>query len=323
MCAPLAPPLRAQLALGLVLALAAASVAAARQQALPAAPGASAAPTAQTAPRAPRTAAADGTDTEGESEDGTRFVDLQIAPSRQQTPVWCWVAVGEMVFGHLGVPAVNNNMQCGIVGALALATNHAACARDCRRCNFPAGDAKSVMGMLVDYPRRAAALTGQRAPRVFTTLAGPLPPAELQAELDAGRPLVVGINPDTRPVAFGASQHVALIVGYATRGERLLLIVNDPFPFSPSTWPDPYLRAGGRAGDAPGRYLIDFDAFARGLGWAETFLLRVDGQHGVTGRRCFAGAPGGQATACPAPPLAATGEACVCGASRGVVADAP
>jgi hypothetical protein len=265
-----------------------------------------------------------GTDT-GTDTDITaapvRFIDLQIPPARQQTPVWCWLAVGEMVFAHFGVPAVNQNFQCGVIGALSLATNQEACARDCRRCVFPGGEAQRVMGMLVDYPRRAAALLGQESPRLFVSLTGPLQRDELLAELDARRPVIVGINPDARPQAFGASQHLALIVGYAQQGGRLLLIVNDPFPFSPTGWPDPYLRAGAQPGDSPGRYLVDHDVFVARLGWAETFLLRVEGRHPAATRRCFAGTPGGHSTACPAPPLAAPGTPCRCGAARGVVAD--
>src|SRR5689334_6854940 len=45
---------------------------------------------------------------------------LVVAPVQQETEVWCWLAVGEMVFRYYGLPSVNGfgDYQCGIVGAL-------------------------------------------------------------------------------------------------------------------------------------------------------------------------------------------------------------
>jgi hypothetical protein len=41
---------------------------------------------------------------------------LEIFPVCQQTPVWCWAAVGEMVFRYYDVPTINTRCgyQCGI-----------------------------------------------------------------------------------------------------------------------------------------------------------------------------------------------------------------
>jgi hypothetical protein len=246
-------------------------------------------------------------------------VDLGIAPVLQATPVWCWLAVGEMVFRRFDVPAVNGHYQCGVIGAMSLASNKAQCAEDCRLCSFPAGDASTLMGMFVDYPRRAAILSGQRAPRLFVTHADALSPRELRRELDAGRPVVAGINPQGAPAAFAASAHVSLITGYAQRADKLVLLVNDPFPFSPTTWPDPYLQSGAQRLRA-GQYAVDYDTYARAMGWVESFLVRVDGSHEAAGLQCFASTPLAQSR-CPAPPLARPGDRCACGPGVGVVVD--
>ena len=246
-------------------------------------------------------------------------VDLGIAPVQQATPVWCWLAVGEMLFRKFNVPAVNGHYQCGVIGAMSIASNQAQCSQDCRLCSFPAGDASTLMGMLIDYPRRAALLSGQRAPRLFVTHDDALSPRELRHELDQGRPVVAGINPQGAPAAFAASAHVALITGYADVGGQLVLLVNDPFPFSPSTWPDPYVLVGARL-LRPGQYAVPYETYTRQMGWVESFALRVDGTHQPATLQCFASTPLAQQH-CPAPPLAQPGSACSCGVAHGVVVD--
>ncbi len=245
---------------------------------------------------------------------------LPIAPVTQATPVWCWLAVGEMVFRHYGVPAVNDSFQCGVIGAISVGTATEACAKDCARCAIAGGDATTVLSMLTEYPRRAALLKKVESPRVFVSHANPLTVDELRRELDGDRPVVVGINPDGRSEAFGASAHVALVVGYENSGrDGLRLIVNDPFPFSAKTWPDPYLKAGATL-VAPGRYLVDVALLAGQLGWAESFLVRADGWHHVVTRYCLASTPLAPST-CPAGPLDAPKTPCRCGIASGVVVD--
>jgi hypothetical protein len=246
-------------------------------------------------------------------------VDLGIAPVQQATPVWCWLAVGEMLFRKFDVPAVNGHYQCGVIGAMSIASNQQQCAQDCRLCTFPAGDASTLMGMLIDYPRRAALLSGRRAPRLFVTHDDALLPRELRQELDAGRPVLAGINPQGMPAAFAASAHVALITGYSDAGGQLVLLVNDPFPFSPTTWPDPYLQAGARL-LRPGQYAVTYEAYTRQMGWIESFVVRVDGTHQPTSLQCFASTPLSELR-CTAPPLAKPGTACSCGMAKGVVVD--
>jgi hypothetical protein len=246
-------------------------------------------------------------------------VDLKIPPVQQATPVWCWLAIGEMVFRTFKVPSINEHFQCGIVGAVSIGTARDECARDCRRCNVPGGDATTVMGMLVEYPRRASMLTGTTVPRLFVAHTQALSPDEVKRELDAGRPIVAGINPNARPDIFGASAHVALIVGYRVVDGTLWLLVNDPFPFSPALWPDPYIAVGARLLE-PGRYGVPYRTYTEQMGWVESFLVRKDGVHVTSPLRCMASTPLTETT-CLAPPQAKPGQPCGCGIARGVVVD--
>ncbi len=246
-------------------------------------------------------------------------VDLGIAPVTQATPVWCWLAVGEMVFRAFGVPALNDHFQCGVMGAIAIGTARDDCARDCRRCTVPGGDATTVMGMFIEYPRRASLLQGRNVPRLFASHTQTLSEAALRQELDGGRPVVAGINPSGRPGAFAASAHVALIVGYRVIDGALWLLVNDPYPFSPKDWPDPYLAVGARRLE-PGRYGVTYQSFVGDLGWAESFLVRRDGEHVSSPLRCMASSPLTKTT-CPASPSAQPGAPCHCGMATGVVVD--
>ena len=198
---------------------------------------------------------------------------LPIAPVIQQTHVWCWVAVGEMIFRHAGVRGVNpvGNYQCGIVGLLAAGTPANACASQCERCAVPAGSAAAIRDMLEDYPRRVAAVTGRPAPRIRAhVVRRALIPGEVVDEIDRARPIVAGISPAGRPQ--GGSAHVALIVGYEAGGATL--IVNDPYPFP--GFQNPYFAAGGAPTDRPGAYRIPYHAFQRGLDWAESFTVRIE-----------------------------------------------
>lgn len=203
---------------------------------------------------------------------------LPIAPKFQQTPVWCWLAVGEMVFNHFAVPEVNPNFQCGIVAADSIATNMEMCSRDCSLCNVPVGTSREFAGMLVDYPRRAAALTGRKTPRVFAAISGVLGIDAIVGEIDRGSPVVAGISPGGVSGTFQTSAHVALIIGYdlSTDANKPRLRVNDPFPFPEAA--NPYLAAGATS-PAAGSYSIPYETFKHALGWTESFLVRVQGEH--------------------------------------------
>lgn len=199
---------------------------------------------------------------------------LDIDPQMQRTRVWCWLAVGEMIFSHYGVPNLNpmGNFQCGIIGVVTLGTGYHACSMDCRRCEFPAGSAENMRYMLETYPVRARQLEGVGSTGIAVELrSSPLSKRSLVREIDAGNPVVAGINPSGRPPgAPPVSQHVALVVGYEDDGE--ILIVNDPYPFYVDGWHNPYLASGGEELE-PLQYRIAYSDFRHGLDWAESMTL--------------------------------------------------
>jgi hypothetical protein len=202
---------------------------------------------------------------------------LPIAPVVQQTQVWCWVAVGEMIFRYLGIPNVNpaGVYQCGIIGALAAdqyGMSHP-CTFDCTQCVVTAGTEVWVRAMLERYPVVVQTL-GLRAP----ALASQHEPTALQAdmlaaEIDGGYPVVAGISPYGS--SGGVSAHVALIVGYERdAGGGLVLKVNDPYPFD-MMGANPYVTAGGRRDEfGAGSYWIGYETFVTRLQWAESFRIR-------------------------------------------------
>ena len=196
--------------------------------------------------------------------------ELSISPVVQRTPVWCWVAVGEMVFEHFGIPNVNpvGEYQCGIIGSLA--GPYHPCWGDCTRCVVPAGNPQNITNMLSMYPRIAGQLTRQSIRGISSrrTLRA-LTMEQIKGELDNDRPIIAGVSPAgvTGPFA----QHVALIIGYEEdEDDRVTLIVNDPYPYQyAGNRADPYLLAGGQGGN--GQYRISYDSFRRRLAWSESF----------------------------------------------------
>ena len=195
--------------------------------------------------------------------------DLSIPPVVQRTPVWCWLAVGEMVFEHLGVPNVNpaGVYQCGIIGAIAGPMHP--CWQDCRLCNVPAGSPQGITNMLMQYPRIAGGITRQRIGGVRSThVRQALSPEDIQEEIDNDRPIIAGISPAGVRGPF--AQHVVLIVGYEESDNALFLTINDPYPYQfVGNQFDPYLRAGGAGRN--GQYRISYNNFRRGLAWSESF----------------------------------------------------
>lgn len=254
-------------------------------------------------------------------------VVLTIPPVYQQTPVWCWAAVGEMVFEHYGVGNINpaGNFQCGIIALL-----HPVCSANCFNCIVPAGSLATMRNMLTQYPEVAANITGVQARITTSVRRGPLSIQELKTEIDADRPIVAGISPSGYQPKAGVSEHVALVVGY--HGDRL--IVNDPFPFVSQYFAsDPYLRAGGqRVGR--GQYSISYDAFVERLQWREAIYRIACRGHG-----CGSGRGGASAGSYRLPmqsgrscctsvgrcgpfvglPAMAIGEACWCSTAMGPI----
>lgn len=228
---------------------------------------------------------------------------LDIDPVYQATPVWCWAAVGEMVFRYYGVRTINpaGHYQCGIVALL-----HPACDANCLNCVVPAGSLTTMNNMLTRYPPVAGQRTNTNARISTRTRSQSLTLAAVRAEIDAGRPIVAGISPSGYTNFSNVSEHVALIVGY----EDDDLIVNDPFPFTDRfIVANPYLSGGGTS-VAPGQYRIPYARFVSRLRWRET-IYRIACQ----GSDCVSNGSGdvGQA---PGPIAPALGRSCCTGAGK-------
>jgi hypothetical protein len=197
--------------------------------------------------------------------------DLSIPPVQQNTPEWCWLAVGEMVFRHYRIPNLNpaGIYQCGVVGALV----GGPCAADCRYCaNMPASNAVNLKRMITMYPDVARNyLRDRRIPRLGARIAmRALTAAEVRDEIDSDRPVIAGISPTG---SAGASpQHAVLIIGYRGDGDAMDVTVNDPYPYGSYS---PYQAAGGNGG--AGRYRIPYARFRNRLRWAES-LYEITGR---------------------------------------------
>jgi hypothetical protein len=190
--------------------------------------------------------------------------DLAIPPVQQNTPEWCWLAVGEMVFRHYGVPNLNpaGIYQCGVVGVMV----GGPCAADCRYCaNMPAYNVVNIRRMITEYPGVARNyLRDRRIPQLDARIAArALTAGEIREEIDADRPIIAGISPTGS--GRGSPQHAVLIVGYSGDRDGIELTVNDPYPYGRYS---PYQALGGNGG--AGRYRISYARFKSRLRWTES-----------------------------------------------------
>jgi hypothetical protein len=192
---------------------------------------------------------------------------LSIQPAVQQTPVWCWATSAEMVFRYYGLPNANpfGNYQCGIVAAYF----GGSCMFDCGLCQFPVGPMSNMHRVITGYGAflrsNLIASRDLSATLVFRALSD----QEIIEEIDAGRPIVVGIAPGGGFALPNASAHIAVIVGYDTSGGTMDVIVNDPYPFDLVTLQNPYVAAGGTRQQF-GRFRISVRALTLNLQWANT-----------------------------------------------------
>jgi hypothetical protein len=202
---------------------------------------------------------------------------LTIPPVFQETAVWCWAAVAEMVLRHYGQPNLNplGDYQCGIVGTTAaLGMLPPQCTSNCGLCVTTFGSPPQYVRLLQEYPIVARQVGGvQGRPLLVAFNASALPFVQIRAHIDAGHPVVAGITPAGFPSAFGPA-HVALIIGYRFSATEQRLIVNDPYPYliGPlGPYGDPYLSRGATL-TGRGQYDIDYAAFAGGLFWSQSFM---------------------------------------------------
>jgi hypothetical protein len=202
---------------------------------------------------------------------------LSIPPVFQETPVWCWLAVGEMVHRYYGLPTLNpaGDFQCGLVATLA--GPNSPCWTNCGNCIGSAGNYGPVNQVVADMVRRYPEVLRNMNRYDGPTLTvqwrySALSDNEITNEIDAERPVIAGISPSGYPQNV-QSEHVALVIGYEATDEGMNVIVNDPFPFNRPPFnqrTNPYTAQGGQS-LGNGRYSIAAARFRQGLVWRETF----------------------------------------------------
>lgn len=197
-------------------------------------------------------------------------VQLHIPPVFQERPSWSWAAVGEMVFKYYDVPAAHRtDYQCGIVQERKLCMG----TPNCAECDLPAGEDSTMVQMLEQYPVMVA--RGGTAGAIALTAqlkTGSLSEAEVKKEIDEGRPIIAGVSPSGFKID-GISQHMALIVGYDDSSGKLMLTVNDPFPFEDDRFlwiANPYQPNMDMSGEHDGQYEISFDRFRSKIKWNQS-----------------------------------------------------
>jgi hypothetical protein len=190
---------------------------------------------------------------------------LSIRPVMQETPQWCWLAVGQMIFEHFNIPAVNPDYQCGVVAFWGARPGpygwQGPCMSNCRACPLPARSFNTIQAMLNQYPR----LAGDQ-PLRFTSSYSPIETDTIKEEIDADRPILIGITPSGARLPI--SQHVALLIGYEEDEDQFFVIVNDPFPYRFYNV-NPFASLGGEMLE-PGQYKIKYQTLRGPLRWRET-----------------------------------------------------
>jgi hypothetical protein len=198
------------------------------------------------------------------SNTGNSSQILAIQPVSQETPDWCWLASGQMIFQFFGIPAVNPNYQCGIIGVFE--GPQSACFYNCAVCDFGGGSAQNVALMLQYY---SAYATNGQAELAFQFAPNYLDFQDIQANINSNSPILAGINVGN-PVMFGNSGHLVVIAGYQVQSGQDNVVVNDPFPYVAAGFPDPYLSAGAQALQ-PGQYSIGYENFVQSFAWNTTY----------------------------------------------------
>jgi hypothetical protein len=200
----------------------------------------------------------------GEGPSQNAQVILPISPVAQETPDWCWLASGQMIFQYFQIPPVNPNYQCGIIGAFEGPQSE--CFYDCAVCDFGGGSAQNVALMLQYY---SAYATDETEELSFLFVPSALTFQQIQTEIAANRPILTGINVGNA-VTFGNSGHLVVIVGYDAQSSLQNVVVNDPFPYATAGYPDPYLAAGAQQPQA-GQYSIAYSTFVQSFAWNTTY----------------------------------------------------
>ncbi len=116
--------------------------------------------------------------------------DLYVAPIMQQCQYWCWAAVIEMVADYYAVDVTQCELASYLTGTMCC---------DYFACAYPACNQTATTGQIHDI------LEDLKIENVLVPRA--LLESELQKELDAGRPVIIGFQG-----IF--SGHVGIVDGY-------------------------------------------------------------------------------------------------------------
>lgn len=202
------------------------------------------------------------------------MVTLNIPPILQRTPEWCWLASGAMIFQYYGFPGNAPDYQCGEArfdGAVQVGPGgpmafNGPCWADCSKCGLASGGSiQGLINLVMQYPAFMSVVMGgsyrMQPPQVSLT---PISPAQVKAEIDGGRPILIGISPGQGMQPPGVAEHAVLIVGYGNDGN--VLIVNDPFPYQAANLPASYLQFGGSQLEI-GRYAVSYATMIGPINW--------------------------------------------------------
>lgn len=194
--------------------------------------------------------------------------ELPIQPVYQQTQVWCWAAVAEMVLRYYDWQSINpaGNYQCGIVALL-----NPICNQNCFACITPIGSTFQL-AQVMHYYQQVANQIAYPGDFVEVQPEPRLSLDDLVGEIDSDAPVLIGISPSGMASFYppGMSDHVALVVGYDEQTGALL--VNDPYPYNGIAF-NPYMQVGGQQTKL-GQYWISYPALVQGLGYKDTLTLR-------------------------------------------------
>jgi hypothetical protein len=184
---------------------------------------------------------------------------LSVNPVQQQTNVWCWLAVGEMIMKHMGMSNANpsGNYQCGIIGTIAPIGSP--CRGDCFNpvCIVPSGSNYNTIKMLRDY----SWAMGKKA--LMYQEGNELPFTAIKNNIDNNKPILCGVSYSKRNY-YGGAEHAVVMVGYEQTQSNVYVIINDPFSYPSGN--NPYLNEGGSI-LKPYQYKISLKNFTQGVFW--------------------------------------------------------
>lgn len=206
---------------------------------------------------------------------GEKPDSLFIQPVIQENPSWTWIAIGEMIFKHYGLPNINpeGKYQCGIIDVLDYVRSgpNPSCQNIiCAFCIPLPKDLSKISFMLNNYSETACGFKGKVKRKLnYKRIEKLLPEDSLIKEIHNKRPVIARISPPG--ITEIIQKHYVLLVGYHFLDNKLMLEINDPFPFKKYKVHDLYLEAGGKKGKNPGSFIISYSDFVQKFNWSASW----------------------------------------------------